>query len=387
MVFAFLFLFLGLQSVLFAGNVFGVDLPFEKIAIVQDSSGTVKKIWIKSAKKVGDNYEFIKTDGILSLVASSQVKAIVPVYPAEGIRYSPADVKDALEVIRALPHEYQSSESEVAKWEQLEALLANVELPEPGQKEKPPGPSLKNNNDKPPDSQDLRDPGAKKPATAESLTNPTIMAAEELYALCSGPQGNEWLGRSVLVHGEVDSVDTFNLMDGFTKPRAIKMVGGRKPSGGKFHVRCEIQGPVVFLEDGGNLYARLAVVQRTFNQNQRENRKITFFTVDNQEIHKVSDPIQPGLEFALVNKGNRLLIAQKMKISGFSRLGDLDLVGANIQKDSIPWDEIQSLAQSRLQRSRAYGELVDLKLKKKKRSEEDIRPQDRLLGLFVELEP
>ena len=40
------------------------------------------------------------------------------------------------------------------------------------------------------------------------------------------------------------------------------------------------------------------------------------------------------------------MIAQKMKIVGMSRMGDLELVGANIQKETLSWDEIQKLSET-----------------------------------------
>jgi len=101
-------------------------------------------------------------------------------------------------------------------------------------------------------------------------------------------------------------------------------------------VKCEVRGPVIFLFEGGNLYVRYV---------EFEDKKPTFLTVDDQRIEDASDRVDTNVEFPLIQQGNRVLIAQKMKIVGINRMGDLELVGANIQKEALRWEQIQEISE------------------------------------------
>jgi hypothetical protein len=183
--------------------------------------------------------------------------------------------------------------------------------------------------------------------TSAGVTLKNVIGGEELYQACKGPLGKEFVGKSVIVEGVIDNADSFSMVDGFTKPKTLYLIGAPRPTGGYFYVKCEIRGPVIFLFKDGNLYARYVALEADTASGSSKKTKPVFYTVDDQVIrddYGISR-IDTDIEFPLINKGNRVMIAQKMKIVGMTRMGDLELVGANIQKDPLSWDEIQTLSE------------------------------------------
>lgn len=323
------------------------DTPFEYVAIIKDKDGNIKKQAITTLRETEHGVEFRKTTGTIAVVQHQSIVALIPQYPKKGTKYKLEDVQYAIRLIQDLPGDYALPQQEHEKWIAMEEILsaANDESiatismrSTAGLKELPDSSRM--------DSSDSKN--------SEPLKN--IVNAEELWRLCSGPDGSRFIGKSVIVEGVVDGVDTFNLMNGLTKPKSIYLVGASKPAGGFYLVKCEVRGPIVFLFENGNLYARYFQMSETLANKNYMNpdlypsyskttvNKPVYFTIDDQVISKADDRIDTNVEFPLVSKGNRLLIAQKMKIVGMNRMGDLELVGVNVQKSALTWEEIQNLS-------------------------------------------
>jgi len=260
------------------------------------------------------------------LLPVSSVIATIPQYPKKGQKYGLEDVQNALKILRALPPEHAPSPEEIKHWEAMEEILTAST------------PDTAKSTAKPEISQATKETTKEAfgDTTTPGVTLKNVIEAEELYQACKGPLGKEFIGKSVIVEGTIDQADTFSLIDGFTKPKNIYLVGAPKPSGGNYHVKCEVRGPVIFLFEGGNLYVRYV---------EFEDKKPTFLTVDDQRIEDASDRVDTNVEFPLIQQGNRVLIAQKMKIVGINRMGDLELVGANIQKEALRWEQIQEISE------------------------------------------
>jgi len=323
-------------SSVFAQDSIDTQTPFEKVAVIKKEDGTLEKKSIIRAKKIEENFELEKTEGGIVLLPASGIVAIIPQYPKKGLKYSLGDVRNAIKTLRAVPAEFAPSAEELKRWEAMEEILA-ASAPETVPVESAQQPS----------SQKLEAKEISLATSSAGVTLKNVIGAEELYQACRGPLGKEFIGKSVIVEGIVDYADSFNMIDGFTKPKNICLIGAPRPTGGYFYVKCEVRGPVIFLFKDGNLYARYVALEADPASGSSKKTKSVFYTVDDQVIsddYGISR-IDTNIEFPLINKGNRVMIAQKMKIVGMTRMGDLELVGANIQKDPLSWDEIQTLSE------------------------------------------
>jgi len=329
-------------SLVFLGSVFAQDFvdtqtPFEKVAVIKKQDGTLEKKSIIRAKKIGENFELEKTEGGIVLLPASGIVAVIPQYPKKGLKYSLGDVRNAIKNLRAVPGEFAPSAEELKRWEDMEEILA-ASAPETV----PVGSAQQSSSTKEESKEN-----SPLPTSASGVTLKNVIKAEELYQACKGPLGKEFVGKSVIVEGVIDNCDSFSMVDGFTKPKTLYLIGAPRPTGGYFYVKCEVRGPVIFLFKDGNLYARYVALEADPASGSSKKTKSVFYTIDDQVIsddHGISR-IDTDIEFPLVNKGNRVMIAQKMKIVGMTRMGDLELAGANIQKDPLSWDEIQTLSE------------------------------------------
>jgi len=329
-------------SLVFLGSVFAQDFvdtqtPFEKVAVIKKQDGTLEKKSIIRAKKIGENFELEKTEGGIVLLPASGIVAVIPQYPKKGLKYGLGDVRNAIKTLLAVPAEFAPSAEELKRWEAMEEILA-ASAPE----------TVAVESTQQPSSQKLEAKEISLATSSAGVTLKNVIGAEELYQACRGPLGKEFIGKSVIVEGIVDNADSFNMIDGFTKPKNICLIGAPRPTGGYFYVKCEVRGPVIFLFKDGNLYARYVEFEEDSKSNSQKKTKPVFYTVDDQVVRDEYgiSRIDTDIEFPLINKGNRVMIAQKMKIVGMTRMGDLELVGANIQKEPLSWDEIQKLSQT-----------------------------------------
>ncbi|NBX70196.1 MAG: hypothetical protein EBR01_14735 [Proteobacteria bacterium] len=322
----------------FAQNNFDTTTPFEKVVVLRKKDGTTENRFVLSIKKTSDGYELEKAEGGVALFPASEIIAIIPQYPRKGIKYGLEDVRHALKTLKGLPSEYVPSQEDLKKWESIEEILSAA------RPESSISSSTQTNSDNRGSSAVAE---ASSPLSMAGITLKNVMDAEELYQACRGPMGNEFIGKSVIIEGIVDAADSFRPMDELSAPKNIKLVGARKPTGGNYQVKCEVRGPIVFLFERGNLYARYFEIEESFAERGTKIKKPVFYTVDDQKIEgDVNSKIDLNTEFPIVNKGNRLLIAQKMKIVGMTRMGDLELVGANIQKAPLSWDEIKQISET-----------------------------------------
>ena len=315
----------------FAQDLVDTTTPFEKVVILRKKDGDTESRAVRRIKKTPEGYELEKAEGGVALFPASEIIAVIPQYPKKGIKYTAEDIKMALQILRSLPRELAPPESDLKKWEMTEEILASSKTEVAVEPEK----SSETKKTKTDASEE-----SSSPATAGTNLK-TVMSAEELYEACSGPLGKSFVGKTVIIDGQVDGVESWAPIDGFTKPKKIYMVGKSKPTGGNYQVRCEVRGPIIFLYEDGNLFARYIKIE----PDGKGGKKYLYYTTNDDLIENPSDRINTQIEFPLVNKGSRLLIAQKIKVVGFTRMGDLDLVGANVEKEPISWGEIESLSE------------------------------------------
>lgn len=326
------FLFSGLFGLIlvvsgFSQETIDTKTPFEKVVVIKKADGTLEKRRVIKVKKIGENIELEKSDGAMVLLPVSSIIATIPQYPTKGQKYGLEDVQNALKILRALPPEHAPSPEEIKQWEAMqEILIASTPETEASTAKSEVSRATKETTKE-----------GSGDTTTVGVTLKSVIEAEELYQACKGPLGKEFIGKSVIVEGTIDQADTFSLIDGFTKPKNIYLVGAPKPGGGHYLVKCEVRGPVIFLFERGNLYARYVRFEESLS-------RAIYHTIDGQTIANASDRVDTNVEFPLIQQGNRVLIAQKMKIVGINRVGDLELVGANIQKEALSWKQIQEIS-------------------------------------------
>ena len=104
----------------FASNLYDLDSPFTKTAIIEGQYGKSEEREILSAKIVDKVFELVRPDGSLAVIDKDKVKAILPKLPSPGLAFTQQEAKDALAIISrakaSLPSCAETSESVVAAW-------------------------------------------------------------------------------------------------------------------------------------------------------------------------------------------------------------------------------------------------------------------------------
>ena len=104
----------------FADNLYDLDSPFNKTAIIEGQLGKSEEREILSAKINDKVFELVRPDGSLTVIARDKVKAILPKLPSPGLAFTQQEAKDALSIIsrarESLPSCAETSESVVAAW-------------------------------------------------------------------------------------------------------------------------------------------------------------------------------------------------------------------------------------------------------------------------------
>jgi len=344
-----------------------LDSPFLKTALIQGREGQTEERVIRKAKVGGGNVEMETSKGSISLFPQGNVLAILPRLPTGNEVYGPGDVDRALGLLEGLStplkQRPEASPETLAQWRELRKTTIEPTGPAAPQGH---GPNAK-----------VSTPGP--PALG------AVMGAEDLYEICQGEGGKALIGKFVIVHGEVVSTLSHSLWDEITKPKHIGLFAKRKNTGGNFLVKCEVRGPVVLFFQDGNLYARYGETTRNFDKNNREIKNVVFLTVDGHRVKKANDTIDVNSEFPIVNHGNRLLLAQRLKIMGINRMGDLELVGANVEDSSIPFSEIAAQSTAQLQPHRVLSSSNYRRSWDNHTTMEKV--QAKLFHIFIEIRP
>lgn len=115
-----LFFFIFAASQAFANNLYDLDSPFIKAAIIEGQYAKIEEREILSAKIVQQVFELVRPDGSLIVVDKDRVKAILPKLPSPGLAFTQEEAKNALAIIvrakESLPACAETSESVVAAW-------------------------------------------------------------------------------------------------------------------------------------------------------------------------------------------------------------------------------------------------------------------------------
>jgi len=114
-----LFVVLGLCQT-FADNLYDLDSPFIKTAIIEGRYGKSEEREILSAKIVDKEFELVRPDGTLTVIDRDKVKAILPKLPSPGLAFTQQEAKDALAIIVGAKKHFlasaETSESVVTAW-------------------------------------------------------------------------------------------------------------------------------------------------------------------------------------------------------------------------------------------------------------------------------
>jgi len=114
-----LFVVLGLCQA-FADNLYDLNSPFIKTAIIEGQYGKSEEREILSAKIVDKVFELVRPDGTLTVIDRDKVKAILPKLPSPGLAFTQQEAKDAFELIVRAKERFtgspETSESVVAAW-------------------------------------------------------------------------------------------------------------------------------------------------------------------------------------------------------------------------------------------------------------------------------
>ena len=104
----------------FASDLYDLDSPFAKTAIIEGQYGKSEEREILSAKIVDKVFELVRPDGSLAVIDKDKVKAILPKLPSPGLAFTQQEAKDALAIIsrakESLPSCAETSESVIAAW-------------------------------------------------------------------------------------------------------------------------------------------------------------------------------------------------------------------------------------------------------------------------------
>ena len=104
----------------FADNLYDLDSPFTKTAIIEGQYGKSEEREILSAKIVNKVFELVRPDGSLAVIDKDKVKAILPKLPSPGLAFTQQEAKDALAIIvrakKHFPGSAETSESVVTAW-------------------------------------------------------------------------------------------------------------------------------------------------------------------------------------------------------------------------------------------------------------------------------
>ena len=104
----------------FADNLYDLDSPFNKTAIIEGRYGKSEEREVLSAKIVDKVFELVRPDGSLTVIDRDKVKAILPKLPSPGLAFTQQEAKDAYELIVRAKERFtgsaETSESVVAAW-------------------------------------------------------------------------------------------------------------------------------------------------------------------------------------------------------------------------------------------------------------------------------
>ena len=105
---------------IFASNLYDLDSPFTKTAIIEGQYGKSEEREVLSAKIVDKVFELVRPDGSLTVIDRDKVKAILPKLPSPGLAFTQQEAKDAFELIVRAKERFmgspETSESVVAAW-------------------------------------------------------------------------------------------------------------------------------------------------------------------------------------------------------------------------------------------------------------------------------
>jgi hypothetical protein len=100
-----------------------LDSPFLKTLIFKESTGTLNEREVARVKITEGKIESANTKGILTLVPTNDVVAILPKLPDSGILYQLKDVEQAIRLLESLPNDLkqrsESSMETLQKWKDL----------------------------------------------------------------------------------------------------------------------------------------------------------------------------------------------------------------------------------------------------------------------------
>jgi hypothetical protein len=104
----------------FADNLYDLDSPFNKTAIIEGQYGKTEEREVLSAKIVDKVFELVRPDGSLTVIDKAKVKAILPKLPSPGLAFTQQEAKDAFALIVRAKERFagsaETSESVVAAW-------------------------------------------------------------------------------------------------------------------------------------------------------------------------------------------------------------------------------------------------------------------------------
>jgi hypothetical protein len=116
----------------FASNLYDLDSPFTKTAIIEGQYGKSEEREVLSAKIVDKVFELVRPDGSLTVVDKDKVKAILPKLPSPGLAFSQEEAKSALAIIvrakESLPGCPETSESVVTAWNKYASEKSRHEI-------------------------------------------------------------------------------------------------------------------------------------------------------------------------------------------------------------------------------------------------------------------
>ena len=100
-----------------------LDSPFLKALIFKESTGTLNEREVARVKITDGKIESANTKGILTLVPTNDVVAILPKLPDSGIVYQLKDIEQAIRLLESLPNDLkqrsESSMETLQKWKDL----------------------------------------------------------------------------------------------------------------------------------------------------------------------------------------------------------------------------------------------------------------------------
>ena len=108
-----------------------LDTPFVKTLILKKNTGVVEDREITGVKINEGKIESVTTKGVVALVPTNDVIAILPMLPDSGIQYELKDVERAISLLESLPTDLkqrpEASTEALQKWKDLEKTAEEAE--------------------------------------------------------------------------------------------------------------------------------------------------------------------------------------------------------------------------------------------------------------------